>query len=100
MVPSERDATARDREREAAARDREAARYNRDRRHYDDFRESVAAPVPNRTYRSAVELEDRSSVAERVVRVVAVVLGILLAIRFVINLFSYPRTSGFANFIY
>ena len=100
MAPSERDATARDREREAAARDREAARYNRDRRHYDDFRESVAAPVPNRTYRSTVELEDRSSVAERVVRVVAVVLGILLAIRFVINLFSYPRTSGFANFIY
>lgn len=100
MALSDRDAYAREREREAVARDREAARLNRDRRQYDDFRESVAAPVPNRTYRSAVELEDRSSIAEQIVRIVAVVLGILLALRFIINLFSYPKTSGFANFIY
>jgi len=94
------DREARARELDAAAREREAARLNRDRRHYDDFRETVAAPMPNRTYRSAVELEDRSSVAERIVRIAAMVLSILLAIRFVINLFSAPHTSGFANFIY
>ncbi|HEY2004784.1 MAG TPA: hypothetical protein VGH44_06770 [Candidatus Saccharimonadia bacterium] len=100
MALPDRDALARERELDAAAREHEAAQLNRDRRHYDDFRETVAAPMPNRTYRSAVELENHSSVAEQIVRIAAVILGILLAIRFVINLFSYPRTSGFASFIY
>ena len=99
-IQREREAAALDRE--AAAREREAARRApvSDRR-YDEFGESMATPVPNRTYRSSVEtVDDKSSLVEQVVRYVAVILGALLAIRFVINLFSGYRSSGFTNFIY
>jgi uncharacterized protein YggT (Ycf19 family) len=75
---------------------------NRTQQKYDEFHETLAAsatPVPNRTYRSEIDLtNDHPSVAEQIVRFVAVVLEGLLAIRFITNLFSADRTNGFVNF--
>jgi Flp pilus assembly protein TadB len=101
MATPETEREAYEREQEARKREQETARANRDRQHYDSFRESVATPVPNRTYRSDVDLvSDRPGTAERVVRYVAVALGALLAVRFVINLFATSHTGGFTAFIY
>ena len=85
----------RERELERELEDQRAA--NRDRQHYDNFRESIATPVPNRTYRSQADtLSDRSTIPERVIRYVAVILGALLAIRFIVNLFVTPAHAGYA----
>jgi len=73
-------------------------RPNRDRRQYDEFRESVAAPVPNRTYRSAVETHDRAGVAETIIRYAALVLGFLLLMRFVVSLFTANVANPLVNF--
>ncbi|MDF2461282.1 MAG: hypothetical protein K0S68_685 [Candidatus Saccharibacteria bacterium] len=75
----------------------DSRRPNQDRRDYDEFRESLAT-TPNRTYRSAVEPDDRTSVMEQVVRVVALVLCFLLAMRFIVSLFTANVSNGFVNF--
>jgi uncharacterized protein YggT (Ycf19 family) len=73
----------------------------RERRGYDDFGESIATPVPNRTYRSDVDLiADRPTAFEQFIRYVAVILGTLIAVRFVINLFNTGRSRSFINFFY
>jgi hypothetical protein len=68
---------------------------------YDTFRESLAAPVPNRSYRSQIDMIDTGpSVLEQLIRYVAIILDILIAIRFVIKLFAPSSASTFVTFIY
>jgi hypothetical protein len=72
---------------------------NRDRRHYDEFKETLATPIPNDNYRSSVESgEDRTSIADRIIRYAAVILGLLLAIRFVSSLFTANVGNPLVNF--
>jgi uncharacterized protein YggT (Ycf19 family) len=81
----------------------EPARQPRSRsypRRDDDFRETLAAPIPNRTYRSEIEDFEHPSALEQLVRYVAVLLDVLLAIRFVISLFTTNTTNSFVAFIY
>ena len=68
---------------------------------YDTFHESLAAPIPNQMYRSRIDLIDsQPSVLEQLIRYIAVILDILLAIRFFIKLFAPSSTSTFVSFIY
>jgi uncharacterized protein YggT (Ycf19 family) len=71
-------------------------RPNHDRRNYDEFRESLAAP--GRTYRSAIEPDDRVSLVERIIRYAALVLGFLLAMRFLVSLFTGNVANPIVNF--
>jgi uncharacterized protein YggT (Ycf19 family) len=64
-----------------------------------EFHETLAEPVPNRTYRSEIE-EAQPSALESLVRYVAVILDILLAVRFVISLFTTNTANGFVAFVY
>jgi uncharacterized protein YggT (Ycf19 family) len=70
-------------------------RPNHDRRNYDEFRETLAA---GRTYRSASEPDDRVPVVERVLRYAALVLGALLAMRFIVSLFTGNVANPVVNF--
>jgi uncharacterized protein YggT (Ycf19 family) len=89
-----RDAEAR----EARARE---VRLNRDRTEQDEFHETLAAPIPNRTYRSEIDVtESRATAAEQLLRAVATALGILLAIRFITSLFSANREDALVNATY
>lgn len=66
----------------------------------EDFHESLAQPVPNRTYRSQVDLTDTpTSPLEQIVRLTATLLGLLILLRFVTNLFTVDRAHGWVNFI-
>jgi hypothetical protein len=72
---------------------------NRDRRKYDEFKETLATPIPNDSYRSEVEHgEDRVWIVDRIIRYAAIVLGLLLVIRFIASLFSSSVTSPLVNF--
>jgi uncharacterized protein YggT (Ycf19 family) len=73
---------------------------NRDRRDYDEFRESLATPVQGRTYRSVIDNEDdRVSVPEEIVRYLAVLLGLLIALRFVTSLFTADTANWLTGFL-
>jgi hypothetical protein len=66
----------------------------------DNFHESLAQPVPNRTYRSQVDLIDNpASPLEQVVRLLASLLCFLLVLRFITSLFT-STASGWTNFIH
>lgn len=77
--------------------DTSRGRPNQDRYDYDEFRESLATPVHGRTYRSAPDEVPRVSVLEEIVRYGAVLLGLLLTLRFVTSLFT-TNNAGFAGF--
>jgi uncharacterized protein YggT (Ycf19 family) len=66
----------------------------------DNFHETLAQPVPNRTYRSEIEQLETPSALEQLVRYVAVLLDLLLAVRFVVSLFTTNTTNGFVAFIF
>jgi YGGT family protein len=67
----------------------------------DEFYETLAPTIPTRTYRSGVVVVDaRPTILEQIVRLIAGVLGILLGVRFIMNLFgSYNANllSSYAN---
>jgi YGGT family len=63
------------------------------------FRESLPAAVPNRTYRSKIEAPSPTA-AQVIVRIIATVLGALLAIRFIIELFTTSRSLLLARSIF
>jgi uncharacterized protein YggT (Ycf19 family) len=66
----------------------------------DEFHETLSQPVPNRTYRSQVDLTDEPpTILEQTVRLVATLLGLLILARFITNLFSIDRTFSFVNLI-
>jgi uncharacterized protein YggT (Ycf19 family) len=66
-----------------------------------EFRETLAAPVPNRTYRSEVDLtESRAAVTEQIIRFATALLSALLAIRFIVSLFTSDRGNALAGFFY
>ena len=72
---------------------------NQDRRKYDEFKETLATPIPNQSYRSEVENgEDRTWIADRIIRYAALILGLLLAIRFVSSLFTGNVGNPVINF--
>jgi uncharacterized protein YggT (Ycf19 family) len=88
-----------DPEAQAELRQEEIARRRASRD--DDFRETLAPPVPNQTYRSRVDyIDNRASVAEQLIRYVAVVLSLLIVGRFIASLFSSDRSNGLVNFFY
>lgn len=64
------------------------------------FRESLAAPVPARTYRSPALPATRPGTLEMLIRYIAVILGLLLALRFVISLFKSTRTGTAVGALY
>lgn len=67
----------------------------------EEFRETLAPPMPNQTYRDEVEFTESSSTsAEQVVRIVATILSSLLALRFLVSLFSSDRSAGLVNLFY
>ncbi|HUD11463.1 MAG TPA: hypothetical protein VMS08_03560 [Candidatus Saccharimonadia bacterium] len=73
------------------------------RRHeeYDEFRESLAAPIPNNSYRSDVDLiDDEPPAAEQIIRWIAGILILLLAVRFLIDYLSPDRFGAWASFFY
>jgi uncharacterized protein YggT (Ycf19 family) len=87
--------------REAKARVEREASYNRNRPEQSEFHETLAAPIPNRTYRSEIDrTESHTNIAEQIVRAVATTLGVLLALRFITSLFSANRDDGLVNAIY
>ncbi len=66
----------------------------------DDFHETLAQPMPNRTYRSEIEQIEAPSALEQLVRYVVVLLDLLLAVRFVISLFTTNTSNSFVAFIF
>ena len=82
-----------------------AGRYpTRDQdRDSNEFHETLAPTAPGapiRTYRSEVIPERRPSILEQLVRLVAIVLDVLLAIRFVLALLGANVGNAFVNFIF
>ena len=68
---------------------------------YDEFRESLAAPMPNSSYRSKIDrIDDEPSSLEQTLRTVAGFLILLLAVRFFIDLYSLNRFGAWASFFY
>ena len=66
----------------------------------ENFHESLAQPVPNRTYRSQVDLTDTpASPIEQIVRLLASLLCLFLTLRFVTNLFT-SGANGWTNFVH
>jgi uncharacterized protein YggT (Ycf19 family) len=66
----------------------------------ENFRESLAQPVPNRTYRSQVDLTDTPATPiEQIVRLAASLLSLLLALRFITNLLTSNSGGGWVHFI-
>jgi hypothetical protein len=74
---------------------------NRERRRYDRFHETLLTTVPNRTYRTRVDarLSDVPLTA-RIIRFIAGLLVILLAIRFAINLYYLNNAGDWTTFFY
>jgi hypothetical protein len=74
-------------------------RPGRTRRDHDGFRETLAAPIPNQTYRTEVDLVDsRPTVIEQTVRLIAAVLSLLLTGRLIAELFTTDRANGYVAF--
>ena len=74
---------------------------NQSKQNYDEFRETLASPIPNSTYRTEIDLIDgKPSLLEQLVRFVAVALTFLLGVRFLINLFTLNRSGDWASFFY
>jgi hypothetical protein len=68
---------------------------------YDEFHESLASPMGNASYRSEIDLIDtRPSMLGQFVQVASAVLIVLLAIRFIINLFSPDQFGAWTAFFY
>jgi uncharacterized protein YggT (Ycf19 family) len=104
-----RERTSEAREARARAAEAREKELNHDRPAPDNnFHESLAAhapapatPIPNRTYRSEVDLtESHASTAEQIVRFIATLLDTLLVLRFVTSLFSADRSNGLVNALY
>lgn len=87
-------------------------RRTRRENNYDEFRETLATPVP-RTYREDAVVEEDSvpsyrseplayaySPAEQLVRAVAGILNALLALRFIIALFTSSTTNAITSVIF
>lgn len=76
------------------------ARRSYSRSDYEDFHETLAAPIPNRTYRSEIDMTvDRSPVAEQAVRLIATVALSLLGVRFITSLLTSDSTNEFVRFM-
>jgi hypothetical protein len=76
-------------------------RGNRTRSDYQDFHESLAAPVPNRTYRSQVDLIDtQPSLFEQVIRLIGGILIVLLAGRLITGLFTSDPNNPVVAFFW
>jgi uncharacterized protein YggT (Ycf19 family) len=60
----------------------------------------LAQPLPNRTYRSRIDLtETPATPVEQIIRLAATLLGLLVLLRFVTNLLTVDRANGWVNFI-
>jgi uncharacterized membrane protein len=82
-------------------RPKPSVRPNRDRRKYDEFHETLVTPIPNHQYQNHVEDDNADTLASaRVVRFLAALLIVLLAMRFVANLFSLNRSGDWVTFFY
>jgi uncharacterized protein YggT (Ycf19 family) len=67
----------------------------------DEFRETLAAPMPNSSYRSEIDLIDEEpSTLEQTDRTVAGFLILLLVVRFIVNFFSLDRFGAWTSFFY
>ncbi|MDB5178859.1 MAG: hypothetical protein JWN01_802 [Patescibacteria group bacterium] len=76
-------------------------RRTRAREDSETFRETLAAPIPNQTYRSQVDLIDtRPSAIEQAVRLIATLLSLLLVGRLIAGLFTTSPTNGYLSFFY
>lgn len=81
------------------ARSDTGRRPNRDRRKYDEFRETLATPIANNSYRSEIAHgESRVWIVDRIIRYAAIILVLLLAIRFVSSLFTANIGNPLVNF--
>jgi uncharacterized protein YggT (Ycf19 family) len=70
-------------------------------RRNDEFRETLAAPMPNSSYRSEIDLIDEApSSLEQAVRTVAGFLILLLTIRFIVSFISLDRSGAWASLFY
>ncbi len=69
---------------------------------YDEFRESVAAPVSPAYQERIIERDVvyADSTAEQVVRIVAAILVGLLALRFIVALFATDVINGFSLVVF
>jgi uncharacterized protein YggT (Ycf19 family) len=66
----------------------------------EEFRETLAQPMATpRSYRADTTTDLIVSPAEQIIRAVAGVLNLLLALRFVTALFSTDTTNGWVSFI-
>jgi hypothetical protein len=65
-----------------------------------EFHESLAATIPNRTYRSRIEAPVRPTVLQVLVRSAAVIVVGLLVIRFAIELFTTSRANRAVNSVF
>lgn len=85
---------------ERVIRERTMASPEGERLGDDEFLETLAQPMPNRTYRSQIEADAGPTALEQLVRYVAVLLDILLAVRFAVSLFSANTANSFVAFIF
>ncbi len=67
----------------------------------DEFYETLVPTAPTQTYRSGTPLGaiEQPSLAERIVRLAASILGILLGLRFIINLFGGYNQSLLSSIV-
>jgi uncharacterized protein YggT (Ycf19 family) len=85
---------------ERVIRERTMANPKGERLGDDEFLETLAQPIPNRTYRSQIDTDVGPTALEQLVRYVAILLDILLAVRFAVSLFSVNTANSFVAFIF
>jgi uncharacterized protein YggT (Ycf19 family) len=74
---------------------------NRDRRQYDEFRETLATPLPNRAYRDRIETPIvQPTPLELTIRVIAILLSALIAVRLLFGLFNANHATPVVNLVY
>ena len=68
---------------------------------YDEFRESLATPLPNKAYRDRIETPTlQPTPLELTIRVVALLLSGVIAIRLLFGLFNANHATPVVNLVY
>jgi hypothetical protein len=68
---------------------------------YDEFHETLATPLPNQAYRDRIETPTVHPTAlELTIRVLAVLLSAVIAVRLMFGLFNAGRTTPVVNLVY
>ena len=79
---------------------RRTPKITRQQRDYDEFRETLATPMPSQTYRSDLDIDaTTTSSVEQAIRIAATLLGALVALRFLANLFTTDTGNTLVNFV-